>query len=587
MDRKLNKIILAGLLSVGACHCHAQSEAQGGWGWGKTPAATPVADDGPVALDGGAVDWRKVPASQAAKPYILPTAQSRSSNNTFSFPVQSQELTSGKAGHARQIWGQLPVHSPTEVMPRSVSSVDYSPQNKVSQTPAETFSWEQGRYLRDTRLQNNRQFGPMDAIAPWSAIPSESIPSTSENIAVQGVQIAPNNQSNAAEPSRVLPKVASSVREGIIGPADELPHAQHVQPHWPSDTAPNSEAVSNNTSEANNSGVQREQVQKSDKQYYATQSSAVEETLAFGLIESYEIATAELPAPFSLPPVEQVVLSPDRYNADSADIPVQTALEITPAESGQSQPANANVPTGYIASGNLAGASGTLPTSLIPLQPMVSITSPSDRMAVEDTSDNAATEANHYVLQNLRGGDAEPMLTATVVPIDVLPMNRLIVAPQLSAKEKLTTAQMTGPLTDPAILFSKLNIENDFRQLPSSPTTDVRNDVLGVGPDWGAHAYAWVTPTFYHRPLYFEQENLERYGIGSSRYSQPIHSAAHFFFSIGLMPYKLTTQHPCENVYTLGHNRPGDCVPFQRRSLLGQSYPFEACRYFDSYSAYR
>ena len=148
---------------------------------------------------------------------------------------------------------------------------------------------------------------------------------------------------------------------------------------------------------------------------------------------------------------------------------------------------------------------------------------------------------------------------------------------------------MIGPMEDASQLFSRLNIANDFRDVTAAPASPVRieADSSGLGPEWMYHNYTWVSPTFYHRPLYFEQVNMERYGIGPRRGMQPFYSAGHFFTSIGLLPYKMLTQHPCERVYTLGHQRPGDCVAFQRRSLIGQSYPLEATRYFHNFSGYR
>ena len=48
---------------------------------------------------------------------------------------------------------------------------------------------------------------------------------------------------------------------------------------------------------------------------------------------------------------------------------------------------------------------------------------------------------------------------------------------------------------------------------------------------------------FCHQPLYFEEVNLERYGV---RYPviQPICSAAHFFGTVGMMPYHWALDHP-------------------------------------------
>jgi len=72
---------------------------------------------------------------------------------------------------------------------------------------------------------------------------------------------------------------------------------------------------------------------------------------------------------------------------------------------------------------------------------------------------------------------------------------------------------------------------------------------------------AWLAPDFHHRPLYFEETNLERYG--NRRPLQVFCSAAHFFGTIPILPYKLGVDLPYECMYTNGYCRPGDCVPYQ------------------------
>lgn len=154
----------------------------------------------------------------------------------------------------------------------------------------------------------------------------------------------------------------------------------------------------------------------------------------------------------------------------------------------------------------------------------------------------------------------------------------------------LTTAQMTGPLSDTMVMFSNLSRqakENALTQLPNfreSAVYTLDDDMRS--PQWIPSSYTWISPTFYHKPLYFEQPNLERYGIGRSRCVQPIFSAAHFFGSIALVPYKTLTHHPCEKVYTLGNMRPGDCVPFQRGAIFGQSSVGELREFYRYGSGY-
>jgi hypothetical protein len=227
--------------------------------------------------------------------------------------------------------------------------------------------------------------------------------------------------------------------------------------------------------------------------------------------------------------------------------------------------------------------------SLLPLQAAQTSAGGSEVTLAEVVS-KGTSGPQGLVLHNVRAA-SEAVQPETIVPIDILPFNRLVSSKQQTEGLGRTydAASMTGPLADPAGLFARLHVEDDFRQQAFVSAGEVRlsTDPFSAGSEWMQQGYAWVTPTFYHRPLYFEQPNLERYGLGTKRWLQPVHSAAHFFGSIGAMPYKLLTQHPGERVYTLGNNRPGDCVPVQRRTLLGQSYPLEALRYFDDYSGYR
>jgi hypothetical protein len=72
----------------------------------------------------------------------------------------------------------------------------------------------------------------------------------------------------------------------------------------------------------------------------------------------------------------------------------------------------------------------------------------------------------------------------------------------------------------------------------------------------------WKASGLCHKPLYFEQVQLERYGHSWGPYVQPIMSGAHFFATFPVLPYKMGIQTPNECVYTLGHYRPGNCAPY-------------------------
>ena len=81
---------------------------------------------------------------------------------------------------------------------------------------------------------------------------------------------------------------------------------------------------------------------------------------------------------------------------------------------------------------------------------------------------------------------------------------------------------------------------------------------------WPIFAYHWNATCFCHRPLYFEEINLERYGYGCCECLQPAASAAHFFATVPALPYCMAAECPGECIYTLRHYRPGSCPPWRR-----------------------
>lgn len=84
---------------------------------------------------------------------------------------------------------------------------------------------------------------------------------------------------------------------------------------------------------------------------------------------------------------------------------------------------------------------------------------------------------------------------------------------------------------------------------------------------WANQPYHWAATAMCHGPLYFEQVNLERYGYQCHPALQPFVSGAHFFLTVPTLPYQMTVHPPRECIYTLGHYRPGDRVPWRRSCL--------------------
>jgi hypothetical protein len=96
--------------------------------------------------------------------------------------------------------------------------------------------------------------------------------------------------------------------------------------------------------------------------------------------------------------------------------------------------------------------------------------------------------------------------------------------------------------------------------------TPAREDPRMVG-GWAGFEKRWSATCMRHRPLYFEEVNAERYGYTPGYCIQPLVSAGHFFATIPTLPYQMFVQPPCECIYTLGHYRPGSCVPYRDNHL--------------------
>jgi hypothetical protein len=79
----------------------------------------------------------------------------------------------------------------------------------------------------------------------------------------------------------------------------------------------------------------------------------------------------------------------------------------------------------------------------------------------------------------------------------------------------------------------------------------------------------WESPNVAYRPLYFEDENLERYGNHKGNL-QPLVSGYKFASTVLTLPYRVQANgasgSQCE--YGLGYYRPGNCNPAHKTSLV-------------------
>ena len=85
----------------------------------------------------------------------------------------------------------------------------------------------------------------------------------------------------------------------------------------------------------------------------------------------------------------------------------------------------------------------------------------------------------------------------------------------------------------------------------------VASRVIGI-----ASTFAWTAAGTCHNPIYFEDEQLERYGHSWGPVKQTAVSAVKFFATVPLLPYYMGVYPPNECIYDLGQYRPGSCAPY-------------------------
>ncbi len=88
------------------------------------------------------------------------------------------------------------------------------------------------------------------------------------------------------------------------------------------------------------------------------------------------------------------------------------------------------------------------------------------------------------------------------------------------------------------------------------------DDVALAARNWTPITMTWKASALCHKPLYFEEVQLERYGHTMGPIAQPVVSGAHFFANIALLPYNMGIHPMSECQYALGYYRPGSCAPW-------------------------
>jgi hypothetical protein len=96
----------------------------------------------------------------------------------------------------------------------------------------------------------------------------------------------------------------------------------------------------------------------------------------------------------------------------------------------------------------------------------------------------------------------------------------------------------------------------------SVPMTCSIEDGSFPSRDFIESTMTWKASGACHKPLYFEDVQLERYGHEWGPFAQPAISTVRFFGDIAVLPYKMGIHPMNECQYSLGHYRPGSCAPW-------------------------
>jgi hypothetical protein len=113
-----------------------------------------------------------------------------------------------------------------------------------------------------------------------------------------------------------------------------------------------------------------------------------------------------------------------------------------------------------------------------------------------------------------------------------------------------------------SISYISLNLRPSIKDDDQIPYECPMTHIGSVTRCWNAQTFTFTASALCHKPLYFEDVQLERYGHSAGPYLQPFKSTAHFFIRAALLPYQIGIHPPNECRYALGYYRPGDCAPW-------------------------
>jgi len=140
----------------------------------------------------------------------------------------------------------------------------------------------------------------------------------------------------------------------------------------------------------------------------------------------------------------------------------------------------------------------------------------------------------------LPGTDSPPQAPASEDPLDAFkPVSEIRVDVRIVGEDVLPT---------------------DASEKLFTPPEPYSRAAMGRGA-WPDVDLTWDVSELVYQPLYFDDAPLERYGHTRCRAVQPALSAAHFFGTALVMPYRLAVNHPFGYISQLGYYQPGGPAP--------------------------
>ncbi len=227
------------------------------------------------------------------------------------------------------------------------------------------------------------------------------------------------------------------------------------------------------------------------------------------------------------------------------------AAPVTPAEPKNTAPA--------AKSGDPFGDEVTPATPVTPSRPIPPPQIPPATAPGPAFLPSPGVQPNPVRATPLPDSDLTPRFRATPVPPSQMEPN----VPQFSCAPNQKSCE-----EDLAALFGntvdKVRLDISVKGTPGNefPCECSLGNTKFVERDWNCITYTWKASSLCHKPLYFEEPALERYGHSRGPILDPLVSAAHFFVCVPLLPYEMGVALPDECQYSLGYYRPGSCAPW-------------------------